>query len=69
MARIFGKGAPTEDGFSFPDGIYVEQNQLEIDEKQVTQTACQKSKMVRKNTACYFKNPSGTRFPCQKSWM
>ena len=46
MARIFGKGAPTEDGFSFPDGIYVEQNQLEIDEKQVTQTACQKSKMV-----------------------
>lgn len=46
MARIFGKGAPTEDGFSFPDGIYVEQNQLEIDEKQVTQTFCQKSKMV-----------------------
>lgn len=46
MARIFGKGAPTEDGFSFPDGIYVEQNLLEIDEKQVTQTFCQKSKMV-----------------------
>lgn len=46
MAKKFEKGAPSEDGFSFSDGIYVEQNELEIDEKQVTQTSCQKSKMV-----------------------
>lgn len=37
---------PSEDGFSFSDGIYMEQNQLEIDDKRVTQTSCQKSKMV-----------------------
>lgn len=46
MARKHEKSAPSEAGFSFSDGIYVEQNELEIDDKRVTQTSCQKSKMV-----------------------
>lgn len=46
MAGKYENSAPAEAGFSFSDGIYVEQNELEIDDKRVTQTSCQKSKMV-----------------------